>query len=104
MTLLTGIKYTLDLQKREKTKGSITKSDYKVLKIEGDEQICSRLREIGLRSGLTVGYLGRAPFNGPIFIQFKNSFWALRQNEAECVHIHNPSETMASSLTEGAGR
>jgi Fe2+ transport system protein FeoA len=97
VTLVTGIESLAGLKKSRAKKRSSSKSgtdfsssnlmEFKVSKIEGDEQICSRLREIGLRSGLVLQYLGRAPFQGPLFVQFKNSFWALRYNEAECIHV-----------------
>ena len=53
----------------------------------GDAQLTRRLREMGFHSGCEVRVLGRAPFNGPLVVQLHDSVLALRQVEAECLHI-----------------
>ncbi len=46
-----------------------------------------RLHEMGLKIGMTLMILGKAPFAGPLLIRFKTSFLALRNEEASCVTV-----------------
>lgn len=53
----------------------------------GEPLTIERLHEIGLYQGLELVYLGRAPFRGPVLIQFENTCFALRPEEAQCVLV-----------------
>lgn len=46
-----------------------------------------RLRELGLTVGTTIRLLRKAPFNGPIEIQFCFSQIVLRSDEMEHIHL-----------------
>ena len=53
----------------------------------GDDVYRERLHEMGLRVGIRITVLGRAPFGGPILIRFNTSFLALRNEEARCALV-----------------
>lgn len=53
----------------------------------GDVVLCERLHEMGLRKGMVLTLLGRAPFGGPLLVRFNTSFLALRNEEAVCAQI-----------------
>lgn len=53
----------------------------------GDTALRERLHEMGLRAGITLTILGRAPFGGPLLVRFKTSFLALRNEEAVCAQV-----------------
>lgn len=46
-----------------------------------------RLHEMGLRKGLMITLIGRAPFGGPLLIRFNTSFLAIRNEEAACIQV-----------------
>ncbi|XGC82382.1 ferrous iron transport protein A [Bdellovibrio bacteriovorus] len=58
-----------------------------IVGFSGDPALRERLTEMGLRIGITLTILGRAPFGGPLLIRFKNSFLALRNEEALCAQV-----------------
>jgi ferrous iron transport protein A len=53
----------------------------------GDELLRERLHEMGLRKGMIVTIIGRAPFGGPLLVRFNTSFLALRNEEAACATV-----------------
>ncbi|WP_415061360.1 FeoA family protein [Bdellovibrio sp.] len=53
----------------------------------GENVFRERLHEMGLRVGMTLTILGRAPFGGPLLIRFNTSFLALRNEEAACARV-----------------
>lgn len=53
----------------------------------GESILSERLHEMGLRAGMRVTILGKAPFGGPLLIRYKTSFLALRNEEAECATV-----------------
>lgn len=53
----------------------------------GDDVFRERMHEMGLRIGIKVTILGRAPFGGPLLIRFNTSFLALRSEEASCAQV-----------------
>lgn len=55
--------------------------------ITGDEFICERLHELGLRPGLQIEYLGQAPLGGPVLVRFLTTTLALRIEEARCLIV-----------------
>lgn len=59
----------------------------KILNISGEHLLRERLHEMGLRAGLDVTILGRAPFGGPLLVRFNTSFLALRNEEASCAQV-----------------
>lgn len=46
-----------------------------------------RLHEMGLRAGLQLKVMGRAPFGGPLLLRFNTSFLAVRNEEAQCILV-----------------
>lgn len=58
-----------------------------ILKIAGEHLLRERLHEMGLRAGMELTILGRAPFGGPLLVRFKTSFLALRNEEAACAQV-----------------
>lgn len=53
----------------------------------GENILRERLHEMGLRAGMMITILGRAPFGGPLLVRFKTSFLALRNEEAQCATV-----------------
>ena len=53
----------------------------------GENILRERLHEMGLRTGMLITILGRAPFGGPLLVRFKTSFLALRNEEAQCATV-----------------
>ena len=53
----------------------------------GDSVVRERLHEMGLRTGMIITILGRAPFGGPLLVRFNTSFLALRNEEAQCATV-----------------
>ena len=58
-----------------------------ILDIAGEHLLRERLHEMGLRAGMKLTILGRAPFGGPLLVRFKTSFLALRNEEAVCAQV-----------------
>jgi ferrous iron transport protein A len=58
-----------------------------ILNITGEHLLRERLHEMGLRAGMKLTILGRAPFGGPLLVRFKTSFLALRNEEAVCAQV-----------------
>ena len=58
-----------------------------ILSITGEHLLRERLHEMGLRAGMKLTILGRAPFGGPLLVRFKTSFLALRNEEAVCAQV-----------------
>ena len=46
------------------------------------------LHEMGLRAGLRLKFMGRAPFGGPLLLRFNTSFIAVRNEEAQCILVN----------------
>ncbi|MBK7963477.1 MAG: ferrous iron transport protein A [Bdellovibrionales bacterium] len=59
----------------------------------GDPLICDRLYELGLRPGIMLEFLGRAPFKGPFLFHYRNTVLALRPAEAACVVVSQQGAT-----------
>lgn len=53
----------------------------------GGDVFRERMHEMGLRVGIKITILGRAPFGGPLLIRFNTSFLALRSEEASCAQV-----------------
>jgi len=58
-----------------------------IASLHGEDLLCERLHEMGLRAGMKITILGRAPFGGPLLIRFNTSFLALRHEEALCAIV-----------------
>jgi len=56
---------------------------------EGEPSVVQRLQEIGLHHGIQIGFLGQAPFHGPMLFRIGPTVVALREEEAGCL-IVNP--------------
>ena len=59
----------------------------KILGFCGSAWVIERLKEMGFHQGLTVTYLGQAPFWGPQIYRVGVTVVALRQEEAQCAVI-----------------
>jgi Fe2+ transport system protein FeoA len=51
----------------------------------GEEVILERMRELGLRSGVQLKFIRRAPFGGPFLFQVATTLLALRKEELDCL-------------------
>jgi ferrous iron transport protein A len=70
------------------TLAEISKKTERVIKkLEGDEILVARLRELGFIRGESVLVVGRAPFGEPILVEIHGATIALRKEEAKCVHL-----------------
>ena len=58
-----------------------------IVSFSGPNDLVERLQEFGLRIGLEVTYVGRAPFAGPFLFRVGGMVLALRQEEAACTQI-----------------
>lgn len=56
-----------------------------ILDFEGDSIILERMRELGLRIGIRMQFIRRAPFGGPFLFQVSTTLLALRAEELECL-------------------
>ena len=62
-----------------------------VLEVEGDSDICERLRELGFTPGTEVRFERQAPFGGPLILTLRGYQLALRPKEARRVKIQSIS-------------
>ncbi len=57
-----------------------------ILDFQGDDMVLERMRELGLRTGIHMKFLRRAPFGGPFLFQISTTtLLALRAEELACL-------------------
>ena len=61
--------------------------ELEVLSFSGEEEVISRLRELGFREGMQLKIIGRAPFYGPFLIRLGTMTIALREQELQCLKL-----------------
>ena len=59
----------------------------KIVKVSGEDQISSRLLEMGLTPGASVQLLGTAPLGDPIELSIRGYRLSIRRSEAARVEI-----------------
>ena len=59
----------------------------KIIRIRGEDQISSRLLEMGLTPGASVQLLGTAPLGDPIELSIRGYRLSIRRSEAARVEI-----------------
>lgn len=59
----------------------------KLNRIEGDELISERLIDMGFHPGIEIEFIDRMVSGGPFIIRIQSSFFALREEEAECLKV-----------------
>ncbi len=59
----------------------------KLNRIEGDELISERLVDMGFHPGVEIEFIDRMVSGGPFIIRVQSSFFALREEEAECLKV-----------------
>ncbi|MBD3638910.1 MAG: ferrous iron transport protein A [Crocinitomicaceae bacterium] len=47
----------------------------------------AKLFEFGILPGASFTLIGKAPFNGPVYIKVDDSLIALRKSEADCILV-----------------
>ena len=57
----------------------------KIIGFAGESLLTDRLQELGLHHGLTIQFVGRAPFHGPLLFSVGATVIALRDGEAACL-------------------
>lgn len=62
-------------------------SERKIVSLQGDPILVSRLRELGFIRGESIRVVGRAPFGDPLVVEVGGATIALRKEEAECVRL-----------------
>lgn len=79
---------------RERRLGEIKKGQRAtIVSIEGQDEICARLMEMGLLEGSVVELVHEAPFGGdPVAVRIRGTLIALRRNEANLVRVEGVSE------------
>lgn len=60
---------------------------FQISDFDGDAMILERMHEMGLRLGLTMQYIRRAPFGGPFLFQVATTLLALRSEELACLKL-----------------
>lgn len=60
---------------------------HKILKIEGDPVICDRLFEIGFSPNEEIEVQQQLLWNGPLIVEVRGGHVALREYEAQCIHL-----------------
>lgn len=70
---------------------SLTKSSMghivKLNRIEGDELISERLVDMGFHPGIEIEFIDKMVGGGPFIVRIGSSFFALREEEAECLKV-----------------
>jgi Fe2+ transport system protein FeoA len=61
----------------------------KVVKVTGEDQISSRLLEMGLTPGASVQLLGTAPLGDPVELSIRGYRLSIRRSEAARVEIEH---------------
>jgi ferrous iron transport protein A len=58
---------------------------FEISEFQGDSVILERMHELGLRIGVQLKFIRRAPFSGPFLFQVSTTLLALREEELECL-------------------
>ena len=61
----------------------------KIVKVTGEDQISSRLLEMGLTPGASVQLLGTAPLGDPVELSIRGYRLSIRRSEAARVEIEH---------------
>lgn len=59
----------------------------RIIEVDGDDSIATRIMEMGLIDGEVIQLLGRAPFGDPLEFLTRGYRISLRTNEAQRVHV-----------------
>ena len=59
--------------------------EYKIISINGEPLLQSRLLELGFFIGQIIKLISRAPFQGPYLVEVEGIVLALRENELSCL-------------------
>lgn len=59
----------------------------KLNQIDGDAVISERLIDMGFHPGVEIEFISRMINSGPFIIRVQSSFFALREEEAECLKV-----------------
>jgi len=62
-------------------------SSLKLISLEGEEWLTSRLRELGFVPGQRFELCARLLFGDPLVIKISGTRFALRKEEAHCLHV-----------------
>lgn len=60
---------------------------HKILKIDGHQTVCERLTELGFCADEEIEIHQQLLWNGPFIVSVRGTRVALRQSEAQCIHI-----------------
>lgn len=63
-------------------------SHARVVRIEGVDETCVRLMEMGITPGAEVSRIGTAPLGDPIEVEIRGYRLSLRKSEAQRVIVH----------------
>ncbi len=58
-----------------------------IVGVEGEENLCLRLLEMGFTPGESIRYVARALFDDPVAVNLRGTLFALRKGEAECIKV-----------------
>lgn len=64
-------------------------SSSKVSRIDGDDEVCQRLLEMGLTPGVELRLIGVAPLGDPLELELRGYRLSLRRSEAAHVQIES---------------
>lgn len=59
----------------------------RVLKVQGDDEVCVRLLEMGLTPGVEFTLIGSAPLGDPLEIEVRGYRLSVRKSEAARVEV-----------------
>jgi len=62
--------------------------------ISGSEPLCQRLSTLGIRPGLEIRIVRRAPFQGPLEVAVRNIHLGLRYEDAACILVRAAEDTL----------
>lgn len=58
-----------------------------IMRIEADPHLAARLKALGVRPGLNLKVIRRAPWGCPLEVAVRNVHLALRREDAEAIHV-----------------
>lgn len=60
---------------------------YKLVRINADRALSSRMRDLGLHPGTTLEFVKKAPLGDPIEIKVNNNMLTIRKSEARYLEV-----------------
>lgn len=76
----------------------------RVARIDGDDPIAHRLRDLGVRDGVVIEVLRRAPFGDPTVFELCGYQLCLRRTETKRIHVAPAGRNLTDEAVESPRR